>query len=154
MGMSIPRQFRPGTWDWVVLNGGGNDLWLGCGCMKCDPMMDRMVSAKGSTGQIPKLVRELRNSGARVIYLGYLRSPGFGSPIEHCRNEGDVLDARLEAMAARDDGVHFLSLAELVPHGDRSFHAADRIHPSKKGSAAIAARILGLMKRAGLDGQS
>jgi acyl-CoA thioesterase-1 len=29
----------------------------------------------------------------------------------------------------------------LVPHGDRSFHASDMIHPSAKGSAAAAQRI-------------
>ncbi len=141
MGLSIPRQYRPGNWDWVILNGGGNDLWLGCGCSFCKNRLNRLISEDGQAGKIPDLVRRVRASGARVIYLGYLRSPGFGSPIEHCRDEGAIFDRRLAAMASLDPGVTFQSLADLVPSGDKSFHAADRIHPSRKGSAAIAQRI-------------
>ena len=82
-----------------------------------------------------------------MIYVGYLRSPGRGSPIEHCRNEGDALEAWLARMSAGDPGVHFVSIADLVPYGDLSFHAADRIHPSKKASAAIAQRVVQIMRR-------
>ena len=141
LGVKIERQYRPGPWQWVVLNGGGNDLWLGCGCSGCDPKMTRMISRDGSRGDIPALVGKLRKSGARVLYVGYLRSPGRGSPIEHCRDDGDALEARLAAMAERDPGVTFLSLKDVVPHGDRSYHAIDMIHPSGKGAQAIAARI-------------
>lgn len=146
-GLSIPKQYRAGNWDWVVVNGGGNDLWLGCGCFACKRKMSRLVAQDGSHGAIPDLVAQLRASGARVIYTGYLRSPGTGSPIEYCKDEGQELDRRVARMAARDDGVYFLSLADLVPNGDRSYHALDMIHPSVKGSAAIANRITGLMRQ-------
>jgi len=76
-----------------------------------------------------------------------LRSPGRGSPIEHCRNEGDMLEARIARMSAGDPGVHFVSIADLVPFGDLSFHAADRIHPSAKASAAIAGRVAAIIMR-------
>jgi hypothetical protein len=33
-------------------------------------------------------------------------------------------------------------MADLVPYGDMSFHQLDMIHPSFKGSAAIAARVV------------
>ena len=146
-GLSIPKQMPKGQdWDWVVLNGGGNDLWLGCGCSACRRKMDKLASADGTTGAIPDLVQDLRNTGARVIYTGYLRSPGRGSLIEHCKDEGEELDRRATQMAARDEGVYFLPLADLVPHGDRSFHAFDMIHPSIKGSSAIGARIAELIK--------
>ncbi|WP_281955507.1 SGNH/GDSL hydrolase family protein [Pseudophaeobacter arcticus] len=146
-GLSIPKQMPKGAgdWDWVVLNGGGNDLWLGCGCTACRRKMDRLASGDGSSGAIPDLVTRLRNKGAKVIYTGYLRSPGLGSPIEYCKDEGEELDRRAARMAARDDGVYFLSLADLVPHGDRSYHAFDMIHPSVKGSDAIATRIVDLI---------
>lgn len=140
-GLSIPRQYRPGRWDWIILNGGGNDLWLGCGCLLCNGSLRRMVSEDGRAGAIPENVARLRATGAQVIYVGYLRSPGMGSAIEHCRDEGTVLERRLQRMADRDAGVHFLSIADMVPHGDRSFHSADRIHPSPKASAEIARRI-------------
>lgn len=146
-GLSIPKQLPKGhDWDWVVLNGGGNDLWLGCGCTACRRKMDRLASRDGSTGAIPDLVNQLRSRGTKVIYTGYLRSPGRGSPIEYCKDEGEELDRRATQMAARDEGVYFLSLADLVPYGDRSYHALDMIHPSIKGSNAIGTRIAELIK--------
>ena len=30
MGLRIRSQYRKSAWDWVVLNGGGNDLLLAC----------------------------------------------------------------------------------------------------------------------------
>ncbi|MDQ2090592.1 SGNH/GDSL hydrolase family protein [Marimonas arenosa] len=148
MGLSIPKQWRGGDWDWVVMNGGGNDLWLGCGCRKngCIRKMNRLIAENGRRGAIPSLVSKIRKSGARVIIVGYLRSPGFTSPIESCKDEGDELETRVGRLAALDPGITFHSLTDLVPHGDLSFHAADRIHPSLKASRAIAARIARIIR--------
>ena len=147
-GLSIPKQYRPGEWDWVIVNGGGNDLWLGCGCFACRGKMDKLISKDGRTGKIPGLMNTLRKDGARVIYVGYLRSPGLGSPIEHCRDEGNELEARIARLAELDSGLYFLSNADLVPHGDRSFHGFDMIHPSIKASSAIGERIVQLINGA------
>lgn len=146
LGMNISKQYRDGPWDWVVINGGGNDLWLGCGCMRCQRRMNKLISPDGTQGEIPALVSRARQSGAKVAYVGYLRSPGSWSPIENCKAEGDALEARIAVMAMRDPGVTFVSLADMVPSGDRSFHAADMIHPSVKGSKAAAARIVQVMQ--------
>ncbi len=147
MGLNISKQYRPGPWDYVVMNGGGNDLWLGCGCGKCERRLEQLISKDGKHGQIPTLVSRARQDGAAVIYVGYLRSPGAGSPIEGCKAIGDKFEARIARLAGLDGGITFVSLADMVPHGDRSFHAADMIHPSPKGSAAAAKRIAGAMKR-------
>jgi lysophospholipase L1-like esterase len=147
MGLRIPSQYRGGAYDWVVLNGGGNDLWLGCGCDGCTRKMNRLITADGAHGEIPNLVARIRASGARVIWLGYLRTPGVTSPIEGCGDEGHELESRLARMAARDAGVHFLSNAELVPYGDKSFHGLDLIHPSKKGSFAIGQRVSAYIRK-------
>lgn len=149
MGMNIAKQYRKGSWDWVILNGGGNDLWLGCGCARCAHRIERMISEDGRNGRIPDLVRHLRAAGARVIYTGYLRSPGRGSLIEHCREEGRVFEGRIARMATAVEGVYFLSLEGLVPHGDRSYHAFDMIHPSVKASREIGARIAGIIREVG-----
>lgn len=150
LGMSIPKQFVPGPWEWVILNGGGNDLWLGCGCLLCAGTMERLISADGKKGEIPKLVRRIRATNARVIYVGYLRSPGFGSPIDHCKSLGDRMEARIARMASADEGVTFLSLEDMVPYGDKSYHSADRIHPSVKGSAAVGRRVAEIIRKGGL----
>jgi acyl-CoA thioesterase-1 len=145
-GMRIDAQLRGGPWDYVVMNGGGNDLLFGCGCGACKGVMNRLIAADGSTGAIPRMVRDIRATGARVIYTGYMRTPGVTSPVEHCGPLGDELDRRLAAMAARDEGVQFLLLANLVKvSGDRSYHAFDLVHPSVKGSRAIAAKVAALI---------
>jgi len=136
----IPAQFRDQSWDWVVANGGGNDLLFGCGCGECDDVLDELVSADGKTGIIPDLAREVTDTGAKLLWVGYLRSPGVDGVIENCRDEGDALEARIGKAASGIDGMHFLSNAELVPSGDRSFHDPLMFHPSAKGSTAIAMR--------------
>lgn len=147
MGKRISAQFRRGDYDWVVVNGGGNDLWLGCGCRKCASRMDKMVSADGRKGEVPDLMRKIRKTGAKVVFIGYLRSPGTDSTIEHCKDEGDAYDARIAVMAKQLEGVWFVSNADLVPAGDTSYHSNDRIHPSRKGSIAIAQRVAALIRK-------
>lgn len=141
LGVKISAQYVPGDWDWAVMNGGGNDLLLGCGCARCDRQLDRLISKDGTSGTVVDTVTLARADGAKVVFVGYLRTPGVPSAIDHCTKWGDAYEARLARMAARDAGVTFVSIADLVPNGDRSFHDVDRIHPSPKGSAAIAARI-------------
>ncbi len=147
MGMKIAKQYRTGKWDWVILNGGGNDLWFGCGCHACERKINRLISGDGRGGEIPRLVSNLRRTGARVIYVGYLRSPGVGSPIESCKDDGDELERRIDQMAKADTGVYFLSLAQMVPFGDRSFHGFDMIHPSLKASREIGKRIAEIIRQ-------
>lgn len=147
LGFNISKQFRQDKWDYVVMNGGGNDLWLGCGCMRCQKRLNKLISPDGSKGQIPAAVNRARSTGAKVIYVGYLRSPGLGSPIEHCKKVGAALEARIAVMARQDPGVSFVSLADMVPYGDSSYHGADMIHPSKKGSAAATNRIIAAIKQ-------
>lgn len=146
-GLSIRKQFRLGAWDWIVVNGGGNDLWLVCGCIACSRRLNRLAAEDATSGAIPDLLRKLRQTGARVIYTGYLRSPGRGSPIDHCKTDGQELDRRIAALAEITDGIFFLSLDGLVPHGNLTFHAIDRIHPSVKGSAAIGEKIAALIEQ-------
>lgn len=147
-GLSIPKQFRKGEWEWVVLNGGGNDLWLGCGCTNCDRTIGRLISEDGAKGEIPRLVARIRATGAQVLYLGYMRSPGRYSPIESCAAMGAELETRIEKLAGRDRGVAFHSLADLMPQGDLSYHGIDRIHPSLKASDIIARRLARIINRA------
>ncbi len=148
-GLRLPAQYQAGNWDWVVINGGGNDLMFGCGCGMCNTMVNRLVSPDGSSGAIPELVARIRKSGAKVAYAGYLRNPGLYTPVRACRPYGDELDRRLARLAARDPGFIFLPMSDLVPYGDPSLHHQDMIHPSPKGSAAIGNRIAAAIRTAG-----
>jgi hypothetical protein len=71
----------------------------------------------------------------------------MGSPIEHCRDEGNELESRIARFARSREGVYFLSLRDLVPPGDRSFHAPDMIHPSRKASDRIARSVYEIIQR-------
>lgn len=146
-GTNIPNQYVPGEWDWVVVNGGGNDLLFGCGCGRCSKVLDRMISKDGMTGQIPTFVRRVREDGARVLFTGYLRSPGLLTPIEHCKNEGDELEERLVQLATKEEGVVFVSNKTVVPSGGISYFSADLIHPSRKSSRIIGRKLATVIKQ-------
>ena len=140
-GANIPNQYVPGEWDWVVINGGGNDLLFGCGCGRCSGMLDRMISSDGMSGQIPLLARRVRDDGARVLFTGYLRSPGLLTPIEHCKPAGDELEARLVKLASKEDGIVFVSNKDVVPSGGITYFSPDLIHPSRKSSRIIGRKL-------------
>lgn len=148
LGLNISKQYREGNWSWVILNGGGNDLWFGCGCVVCDGTIDKLIASDGATGKIPQLASRIRRTGARVIYLGYLHSPGVYSIIDHCKAEGIELDERIARYAAKDRGFYFLRTSILVPTGDRSFHSVDMIHPSVKASSAIGSEVAKIIRTA------
>jgi acyl-CoA thioesterase I len=140
-GLNIAKQYRPGGWDWVIMNGGGNDLWFGCGCVACDVTIDKMISKDGLSGKIPNLVARILNDGARVIFVGYLHSPGVSSIIDQCKNQDVEFEQRLTLLSRHSRNFLFLPVSGLVPYGDRSFHSLDMIHPSVKGSAVIGRKL-------------
>ena len=89
--VSIPEQYISKDWDWTIITGGGNDLLLGCGCMACHDTINELVSENARSGKIPDFLRTIRDNGSKILYIGYLRSPGLLTPSEHCKNEGDLL---------------------------------------------------------------
>lgn len=50
-------------------------------------------------------------------------------------------------MARETAAVEFADISTLFPAGDASYYVADRIHPSPKGSQAIAARLIAIIER-------
>lgn len=130
----------------MVLNGGGNDLWLGCGCVACDSTLDKLISSEATKGKIPELVSRIRSGGARVIYLGYIHSPGSFSIVDHCKDEALEFESRLKKLSEKHRGFYFLRLSNLVPKGDRSFHSVDMIHPSVKASKIIGKLIADIIR--------
>jgi lysophospholipase L1-like esterase len=144
-GLNLTQQFREGPWDVIIVNGGGNDLLFGCGCGRCDGMLDRLISKDGRKGAIPSFVASLRKTGAQVVYAGYLRNPGTATPIKACGPAGNELDRRLGELDKLEPGMVFLPMSDLVPYGSLSYHQIDRIHPSRTGSREIGLRIARLI---------
>ena len=142
----VQAQYIKGDWSWAIVNGGGNDLMLGCGCKRCDAVLDNMISADGQHGQIPQFLRQIRATGTRVIYVGYLRSPDLITPIEHCKAEGDEFEARIAKLAQQDEGITFVSSQDVAQPGDASYFSFDLIHPSRKSSRIIGQRVAAVIK--------
>jgi len=141
VGFDIRRQYRKGDWDVVLVNGGANDFFFGCGCGRCDKVLNRLAGEDEQTGALLEFLVQLRETGTQVIYVGYHRSRGLDGPVKGCRNEFDALDARVEKFAETHSGIDFVQLQDVFPVGDPKFYAGDRIHPSPLGSATIAKRL-------------
>lgn len=141
LGFDIRQQYRKGDWDVILVNGGANDFFFECGCGRCKRTLNRLISEDGQEGALPAFLLQLRTSGAQVIYAGYHRSRGLDGPAKGCRDELDALDARIERFAETADGISFVALRDVFPVGDPAYYAADRLHPSQRGSTAIAHRL-------------
>lgn len=146
----VQAQYIKGDWSWAIVNGGGNDLMLGCGCTRCGAVLDNMISADGQHGQIPQFLSRIRATGTRVIYVGYLRSPNLITPIEHCKAEGDEFEARIAKLAQQDEGITFVSSQDVAQPGDASYFSFDLIHPSRKSSRIIGQRVAAVIKAQGI----
>ncbi|MEQ5869763.1 SGNH/GDSL hydrolase family protein [Sagittula sp. NFXS13] len=140
--LNIPTQLEGVQADWIVLNGGANDLGVGCGRDDTAAVLDRLISSDGARGAIPALVADLRGRGSRVIWADYYTSPRYaGTP---CAASYQVLETRLTVMAARDDGVTLVDMEDVIAPSELNMFDTDRTHPSPAGSD----RIAGLIARA------
>lgn len=148
MGPDIRAQYRARDWDWVVIDGGANDLRQECGCGACAADLDAIISPDAAQGEFPALVAETRQSGARVMLVGYYGPSRRGGPFAPCWDELQVLNARLAALAAARDGVHFVATEAAMPPDRLDHYDADLIHPSRIGAAAIGRRIAAAMRAA------
>ncbi|MEL7462964.1 MAG: SGNH/GDSL hydrolase family protein [Pseudomonadota bacterium] len=136
-GYDIRRQYQPGPWDWVVFDGGANDLGDECGCGACDGVLNEMIAPGADAGEIVDLAARIRADGAQVLLMGYYAPPASGGAFEPCADELAALNARLEAYAAAEDGVWYAGMDEVIDPRARADYDPDRIHPSEDGSRKI-----------------
>lgn len=141
VGFDIQRQVPPGRWNWVVLNGGANDLSADCSCGACGPVVDALIGPDAASGAIPAFVTRLRQeTGAQVLWMGYYEGSGRGA-FAGCRDDLVAMEARIARFAARTPGVHFVDAEDVFDPRDPSHFAPDGIHPSAKASALIGAHL-------------
>lgn len=136
-GLSIPRQLSSGPWNWVVMNGGANDLVSTCNCNRCDAEVDQLISATGETGAIPDLIARARSQGAKVLWAGYYDAPDSLS-FAGCRPSLVELDRRVALYARANDGVFFVDIEDVLDPADADLLASELTHPSPAGSLVIA----------------
>lgn len=135
-GLSIPDKLSAGPWNWVVMNGGANDLGFSCGCTRCDAEIDRLISRDGTRGAIPDLIAKARQQQATVLWVGYYQTPN-SRLFSGCRPGLVELERRIAAYALTRDGVFFIDSEDVFTPSKPWLLGADQTHPSVGGSSVI-----------------
>ncbi|MDQ2091649.1 SGNH/GDSL hydrolase family protein [Marimonas arenosa] len=136
LGRSIPGQLPPGRWNWVVVNGGANDLGFSCGCTRCAAEIDALISRDGTNGDIPDLANKARFQGANVLWVGYYKAPET-TTFRGCRPGLVEIEKRITAFAKSNEGVFFLDAEDVFDPPSPELFDSDKTHPSAEGSARI-----------------
>ncbi|WP_306151346.1 SGNH/GDSL hydrolase family protein [Roseovarius sp. MMSF_3281] len=136
LGLGIPDQLIRQPWNWVVMNGGANDLGFTCGCTRCDGVIEALISSDGTSGEIVTLINRARGTGAKVLWMGYYRAPNSGT-FQGCRPGLVEIERRIARLAQNTPGVVFIDSEDVITPRDPSLYASDATHPSPKGSAVI-----------------
>nr|WP_116084669.1 SGNH/GDSL hydrolase family protein [Tropicimonas sp. IMCC34011] len=142
---NIPFQLDGVTAEWIVLDGGANDLRGTCDCSDCGPVLDQLISEDGIKGAIPALVSDLRRRGSRVVWADYYTTPLYAGTA--CEAPYRVLEARVQRMADADAGVDLADMDDVFRSDDLSLFDDDRTHPSLRGSSLIADLVAPLLDR-------
>eukprot|EP00919_Chromeraceae_sp_WS-2016_P041485 GHVR01098889.1.p1 GENE.GHVR01098889.1~~GHVR01098889.1.p1 ORF type:complete len:238 (-),score=52.63 GHVR01098889.1:39-752(-) len=141
VGFDIQDQYPGGRWNWIIVNGGANDLGFNdCKCGASTPVVDTLIGADAASGEVPAFLSRLRSSGAQVMWMGYYAGNGKGS-FEGCRDDLVLLERRIARFAAQTPGVTFLDSELVIDRNDPSLFASDNTHPSPKASALIGAYL-------------
>lgn len=146
----LTDQYVLGSWDWVVLEGGVNDLRGSCGTADAAGLLDAIVSEDGASGAMPALVDRARADGPRVVLLGYYglfddAYFGFGD----CNPELSELRRRYTAVAEARDGVVFVDPGTRIgPSSTPDAYRGDGIHPSEQGSRVLAELVVAAIETA------
>ncbi|MEI4488595.1 SGNH/GDSL hydrolase family protein [Frigidibacter sp. MR17.14] len=136
VGLNIPDQLSSGRWNWVVMNGGANDLGFSCGCTQCDGEIDALISPDGTGGDIPRLIENARAGGAKVLWMGYYQAP-HSTSFKGCRPGLVEIERRIATYAGARDSVFFVDAEDFFDPGDQNLLGPDNTHPSAAGSAVI-----------------
>ena len=140
---SIPNQYEVGNWDWVILDGGGNDLNDLCSCQECDAVLDDIDEV------LRDFVTARRSDEMRVVIWGYYGLPedaeyGF----DRCGSTFAKLSERQSAIADTDGGIYFVDGRMQITGEDLSFFDGDLVHPSEQGSETIGTQIASTIESA------
>ncbi|MBX2803652.1 MAG: SGNH/GDSL hydrolase family protein [Myxococcales bacterium] len=153
---TIDEQYETKDWDWVIVNGGGNDLNEDCDCDGCDDVLDDLVTADTGFGDQVDLVERIQADGAQVVILGYYELPSFDDvdedgPFAKCADELATLSQRQQGLASRLDGVWFADGRNAVRSSDDALFDNDQLHPSRAGSQRLGELVASVIGEAGTE---
>lgn len=149
----IPDQYVSLDWDWVILDGGANDLKDACAGDQAGSILDQLVGPEGSGGAMGALLDQVLLDSDQVLLLGYYRMlPDAWYGFDKCEIELDSLNARYQALADKLDGVSYVDLGQVMdPELSPDAYAPDGAHPNTDGAQRIAELIHSTMVGLGQD---
>lgn len=143
----IPSQYTKGDWNWVIVNGGANDLFVKCGCNRCNSVLDRLISKDATKGVLPELADRIRKDGPKVILLSYYQGNERPNLFSKCERVVKELTNRQIKLAQRLNGVELVRSKFAIDPSDRSHFALDGIHLSRKGTHRVGVLLAQSLKR-------
>ncbi len=143
---SIPQQYQAGPWEWVVMDGGANDLGAFCGTSGALPVLDRLIGADLQRGAMPAFFEQVREDGPQIVLMGYYLAPVAGGDFAGCAADFATLNDRLEAYAGQTAGVYYAPAAAVIDPTNSGHYDADLVHPSPLGSRLIGLQIADIIR--------
>lgn len=142
----IVAQYQVADWDWVIMDGGGNDLLPVCGTPNARTVLNALVSENGRAGAMFDFANSVAAQGAQVIVLGYYPISDQGGPFVPCRDVLNELAARQARMAAALPDVYFVDAGRVIGSADGNAYASDLVHPSPRRAALVGQLIASTMR--------
>lgn len=144
----IPSQFVRNDWDWVIVDGGGNDLLPVCETPDGSRILDALISDDGRGGAIPAFINSVATRDTQVAVVGYYPISDRGGPFAPCRALLDELAERQVLMAAANPDVVFVDTTRVIGPSDAAAYAPDLVHPSVRGAALVGQLVAATMRAA------
>jgi len=139
---AIPGQYPAGDWDWLLIDGGGNDLTGNCGSVEtAEVILDRLIDDQTLSGAYATFLTPITARGTQVIILGYAPISVAGGPFAPCEFALNDLRDRQAALAASDPMITFVDVRDVIAPDNLAAYDADLIHPSPAGGALMAELI-------------
>ncbi len=145
--MDIRLQYIPEDWDWVVMDGGGNDLNDECGCDVCGTTLDEIISDSGTAGALPAFVEQIIDAGSQVVFISYYDVPEDApDTFPQCRDIMQTYDERLALLAAQFPSFYVVDAEDVIQPSNLEFYDDDFLHPSLLGSEVIGELVADLIR--------
>jgi lysophospholipase L1-like esterase len=157
-GIDIMHQYTHGPWEWVILNGGGNDMLQDCACSfaghdpnACRDVMDSLALPAARTGdlfQFIDMVKADTNDTASILIIGYYSFPESSmEDLNNCNPYIAEMYLRYQQVADQYENVFLLDTREVMDFDAHpEYFAIDHDHPSYEGSAAVGRMAADLMR--------
>ena len=132
---SIPNQYIDGDWDWVVINGGFNDLSDLCQCGECPATQENIHTV------LSDFVSARVEEGKRVLLWSYYDMPRGLFNGEECNDAIQRLRTQKRTLADAHPNVFWVDGREAISKETRRNYYIDRVHPSRLGSKRIGQQL-------------